>query len=364
MEFGIFFVLESPDGDYKRAYDEMLGQVEYAEELGFDTVWLAEHHSSAYGSIPNPAIAMAAIAERTKKIKIGSLISVLPLGNPIRIAEDYAMADIISGGRLQFGVGRGYQPSEFRQLGVSMEDTRERFKEELEIITGLWTQDNFSYEGKFYQLEDVTLIPKPIQSPPPIYVASISPQTFDLVANMGLNLAATPTLSTLDELKLQLKEAREILIQKGMNPEDIDFPVNLQMHVGDNAEAVFEKAEKYFEWYFNYVPQLVPGGMVPKTAKQEDVAKSYEAYADVVKNMTSISYDQLRKAGTIHVDGPQALIEEIEDMQEKFGLKQLSTWHRIGGMSDKLVRESMERLAKDVIPYFKKKEAKKKSRIL
>ncbi len=180
---------------------------------------------------------------------------------------------------------------------------------------------------------------------------------------MGLNLAATPTLSTLDELKGQLKEARETLIQKGIKPEDIDFPINLQMHVADNADVAFEKTEKYFEWYFNMVPQLVPGGMVPKTSKDgkpERVAKSYEAYEEVVKNMTSISYDQLRQAGTIHVDGPQALIEEIEDMQETFGLKQLSCWHRIGGMSDKLVRESMERMAKDVIPYFKKKEAKQK----
>ena len=138
MEFGIFYVLEAPDGDYKKGYDEMIGQIEYAEELGFDAVWLAEHHSSAYGSIPSPQVALAAIAERTKKIKIGSLISVLPLGNPIRIAEDYAMVDILSNGRLQFGVGRGYQPGEFEMLGVDMKDTRGRFKEELEIIKGLW----------------------------------------------------------------------------------------------------------------------------------------------------------------------------------------------------------------------------------
>ncbi|WP_085991183.1 LLM class flavin-dependent oxidoreductase [Oceanobacillus senegalensis] len=355
MEFGMFYVLESTDGEYKRIYDEMLGQIEFSEELGFDSVWLAEHHSTSYGSMPNPAVAMAAIAERTKRIKIGSLISVLPLGNPIRIAEDYAMADIISGGRLQFGVGRGYQPTEFKQLGVSMEDTRARFKEELEIITGLWTQDNFSYDGNFYQLEDVTLIPKPIQSPPPIYVASISPQTFDLVANMGLNLTATPTLSTLDELKVQLKDARETLIQKGMKPEDIDFPINLQMHVADNAEVAFERTQEYFDWYFNRVTSLVPGGDGKKAAK------SYEAFEEVAKGMSSITFDQLRAAGTIHVDGPQALIEEIEEMQEAFGLKQLSCWHRIGGMSDKLVRESMERMATDVIPYFKKKEAKQKA---
>lgn len=165
MEFGMFYVLESPDGDFKRAYDEMLGQVEYAEELGYDTIWLAEHHTSAYGSIPNPAVAMAAIAERTKKMKIGSLISVLPLHNPISIAEDYAMVDVMSGGRLLFGVGRGYQPQEFKHFGVDMAETRERFKEELDIILGLWTNESFSYNGKFYQLDNVSIRPKPIQKP-------------------------------------------------------------------------------------------------------------------------------------------------------------------------------------------------------
>ena len=357
MEFGIFYVLEAPDGDYKKGYDEMMGQIEYAEELGFDAVWLAEHHSSAYGSIPSPQVALAAIAERTKKIKIGSLISVLPLGNPIRIAEDYAMVDILSNGRLQFGVGRGYQPGEFEMLGVDMKDTRGRFKEELEIIKGLWTNDSFSYDGKYYQLDEVSIKPRPIQSPPPIYVASISPETFDLVADMGLNIAATPTLSTLDELKIQLQDARKILIQKGMKPEDINFPINLQVHVAENAEVAYERTGKYFEWYFDFVPKLVPGG------KGEKAEKSYESYEEVVKNMSNVTFNQAREAGTIHVDGSQALIAEIEDMQEKFGLKHLSTWHRVGGMSDKLVRESMERMAKDVIPYFKEKEAKKKEKV-
>ncbi|SFD43425.1 Flavin-dependent oxidoreductase, luciferase family (includes alkanesulfonate monooxygenase SsuD and methylene tetrahydromethanopterin reductase) [Lentibacillus persicus] len=354
MEFGMFYVLESPDGDFKRAYDEMLGQIEYAEELGFDSVWLAEHHSTAYGSMANPAVAMAAIAERTKKMKIGTLISVLPLNNPIRIAEDYAMADIISGGRLQFGVGRGYQPTEFKQLGVSMEDTRARFKEELEIITGLWKHKNFSYDGKFYQLDNVTLRPRPIQPEPPIYVASISPETFEIVADMGLNITATPTLGTLEDVKGQLKDARAALIEKGMKPENIDFPVNLQMHVADNAEVAYERTKDYFNWYFKEVGALVPGadGKAPK---------SYESWDAVAENLSSITFDQMREGGVIHVDGPQKLIEEIEGMQEAFGLKQLSCWHRVGGMSDKLVRESMERMAKDVIPYFKKKEAKQKA---
>ena len=106
MKFGIFLIASSPNRDHKRDYDEMLEQAEYAEALGYDSIWVAEHHS-AYGSISSPAVLLAAIAQRTKRIRIGSSISVLPFQNPVRTAEEYAMVDVLSGGRLNFGVGRG-----------------------------------------------------------------------------------------------------------------------------------------------------------------------------------------------------------------------------------------------------------------
>lgn len=172
---------------------------------------------------------------------------------------------------------------------------------------------------------------------------------------MGLNITATPTLGTLDDLIVQLKDAREKLIERGMKPEDIDFPINLQMYVDDNAEVAYEKTKEYFDWYFEIVGKIVPG------ASGDKAVKSYEEWEQVAKNLSATTFESLRQGGNIHVDGPQALIETIEKMQEAFGLKQLSCWMRVGGMSDKLVRSSMERLATDVIPYFKKKAAKVKS---
>ena len=143
MKFGVFFVCESPDRDFKRAYDEMLEQIDYAEHLGFDTVWLAEHHGSTYGSMPSGAVMAAAVAQRTKFIRIGLAVSILPFNNPVRIAEDYAMVDVLSGGRLDFGVGRGYQPSEYAMLGLAdkQAQSREIFQESLDILIGLWTHD-------------------------------------------------------------------------------------------------------------------------------------------------------------------------------------------------------------------------------
>lgn len=131
MKFGIFYVLECPDHDFTRAYREMLEQISYAEKLGFDEVWLAEHHGSDYGSMPSPQVAAAAIAERTERMRIGIAVSNLTFDWPVRIAEDYAMVDVLSGGRLDFGVGRGYQPQEFRNMGVGniQGESREVFVE-------------------------------------------------------------------------------------------------------------------------------------------------------------------------------------------------------------------------------------------
>ncbi|MBA3347195.1 MAG: LLM class flavin-dependent oxidoreductase, partial [Actinobacteria bacterium] len=190
MKFGVFFVSETPDDDYKRAYDETLEQIEYAEHLGFDTVWLAEHHGSTYGSMPSGAVMAAAVAQRTTFIRIGLAVNILPFNNPVRMAEDYAMVDVLSNGRLDYGVGRGYQPDEFAMLGLGdrQETSREIFQESLEVITGLWTHEQFSYSGKYYTLDHAELHPRPIQKPhPPVYVAAISPETFGLIAEKGYN---------------------------------------------------------------------------------------------------------------------------------------------------------------------------------
>ena len=219
MKFGMFYVLECPDGDYRRAYKEMLGQVEYAEELGWDSIWLAEHHGSAYGSMPSPQVAAAAIAAITENMRIGLAVSILPFDHPVRVAEDFAMVDCISNGRLDMGVGRGYQPREFKHLGIAglQEKSREIFEENLDILIGLWESEGkpFSYQGTYHQLENVELTPMPVQKPrPPIYVAAISPTTFHLVEKYGLNIMVTPTLMTLDELK-QNRARREEEIGQG-----------------------------------------------------------------------------------------------------------------------------------------------------
>src|SRR5947207_6994266 len=157
-------------------YAHALEEARLADELGFEAVWLAEHHFSSYGVCPWGAVLAAAIARETRRVRIGTSVVVAPFAQPLRIAEEWAMVDILSGGRLEFGIGRGYQPKEFRGLGVSMEKTRERFDEAVEVIRSAWTDERVTFEGEFYQVRDLHDLPRPVQKPhPPLWTAAVSP---------------------------------------------------------------------------------------------------------------------------------------------------------------------------------------------
>ena len=351
MKFGMFYVLESPDEDYRRVWEEMLEQVEYAESVGFDSVWLAEHHGSTYGTMPSPQVAAAAIAARTERMRIGIAVSILPFDHPVRVAEDYAMVDVISGGRLDLGVGRGYQPHEFRMLGLAdrQAQSREIFRESLEVLLGCWRNESFSYSGKHYQFEDVRLIPRPVQDPhPPVYVAAISPESFELVSKLGLRIMVTPTLMNLPDLEKHVLEAKRKLIELGRDPLDIDFPMNWQMHINDSPEQAKADTAQALGWYFSKVMELVPQG--PGTPP------TYERYAELAESFKAqgtVDVEELRNQGIILLDSPEGAVRAIQGLHERIGQQQILCWMRIGGLEHERVLDSIKRFAEEVMPRVK-----------
>lgn len=356
MKFGVFYVLECPDHDFRRAYREMLSQISYAEHLGFDEVWLAEHHGSDYGSMPSPQVAAAAIAERTDRIRIGTAVSNLTFDWPVRVAEDYAMVDVLSGGRLDFGVGRGYQPGEFHNM--SMEDrqdvSREVFSEALEIIRGLWSKragDAFSYHGKHFTIDGADCRPTPLQRPtPPMYVASVSPQTFELAATQGYNLLITPMLMTLPELNQVVVNIKRKLIAAGRDPLSLDFPMKWQIHLADSAAEAVANATGPLTWYYRSVLDLLPRG--------PNVPRTYERYAELVatsEEAGGLTLDGLRESGAVYVGEPAGLVPEIETLHQETGLQHLICWMRFGDLAHEKVLRSLELFAGQVMPQFQGK---------
>src|SRR5438445_3676355 len=174
MKFGILSLLDHylEDKSEEQYYKDFFDEVVAAEELGFEAVWIGEHHFGRY-ICPSPAVVAAAIARSTKKMRIGTAVALLPHHDPLRLAEDYAMVDLLSGGRLDFGVGRGFIKTIYDGFNQSMDESRERFNESLELIELAWRQPSFSFSGKFYQATNVTIIPRPLQKPsPPIFMAA------------------------------------------------------------------------------------------------------------------------------------------------------------------------------------------------
>src|SRR5947207_13468020 len=187
MRFGTFFFFQAPPGHaHADIIHRELEQVEWTEELGFDEVWFTEHHFIDYGLSVDPAALAAAAASRTRRVRIGLAAAILPFHQPLRLAEQMALVDILSKGRLDMGVGRGNRPAEFRGYRVPQHENRERFEEALEILTRAWTQETFAFEGRYYKIPDVRVIPKPVQKPhPTIYQVCVSKESIENTALRG-----------------------------------------------------------------------------------------------------------------------------------------------------------------------------------
>ena len=218
MDFGLFLEFPCREGMAEsQAFSECLGLVDEAESQGVASVWLAEYHFSPISVLSSPITVASAIAARTEQIRIGLGVLLLPLGHPVRLAEDLATLDHISRGRLDFGVGRGTFPDTHDGFNSPFEESRDRFNEYLEVIIKAWTTDQFSFEGKYYNCQDLYVRPKPVQTPhPPIWVGVTSAETFPIVGRMGYPIIINPSrVFALTDLAPYIQKFREAWTDAG-----------------------------------------------------------------------------------------------------------------------------------------------------
>lgn len=202
MKFGTFFFFQWPPGhSAPDVIHRELEQMEWTEELGFDQIWITEHHFIDYGLSVDPPLLAASAASRTKRVRIGLAAAILPFQYPIRLAEQLALVDIISNGRLDVGVGRGNRPAEFAGYGVPQVENRERFQEVRDIMIKAWTEETVSYDGKFHQFSNVRVIPKPLQQPhPPLYAVCSGPETIQATGRQAIPMLNSVLHGTTEKL--------------------------------------------------------------------------------------------------------------------------------------------------------------------
>src|SRR5260370_19579933 len=202
MEFGYFTLSDNHYENNRRSANQVvtdiLDEAVYAEEVGLNSAWIGEHHFSSLGVLSCPDLVLAHVAARTKRIRLAPAVTVLPLHHPIRVAEQWATLDLLSGGRVDFAAGRGYDRREYQPFHVSFEDNQGIFAEGMEVVRKLWSADKpLSHHGKHYNFDHVGITPKPLQRPLPAYVASFSRPSIELAARLGCGLVVAPFAAAL-----------------------------------------------------------------------------------------------------------------------------------------------------------------------
>ena len=334
MKFGVFYQLPCADEQSPaQRYQDTIGQVQLADELGFDAAWLAElHFNRRFSVMPAPMVIGAAMAQTTSRIRIGTAVHLVPLHQPIRLAEEAAALDVLSGGRSIFGIGRGAIPAHFQGYGVDQEDARERFLEGLEMVLGMWEHDDFSYRGKHFQAEGITVSPKPVQRPhPPVYIASNSPDTFNLVGELGHNILVAPTIVTVQGALSGLETYRSELEKNGHDPAAREVNVTVHVNVAEDESRARSGFEKTIN---NYLGTLRSGsGRGSARAQTLDYETVLDEYAAV---------------GT-----PEQVSEKLDRFRERYGPDGFICWFNTGGMiPHEDVQHSMQLFAENVMPNF------------
>ena len=355
MHLGLVMECDYREGATQHeAFDEVFAQVDIAESMGIDGVWLAERHFASPDSgaaIPSiaaaPLIMASAIAARTERLRIGIAVNVLPLSNPVRLAEEAATVDNISHGRLEFVVGRSAFARAYEGFGVPYEQSRERFQECLDIVISAWTNEKFSYEGKYHKFDNVGVVPKPYQKPhPPIRIAAASPGTFPHLGSIGYPIFIGLRDLTLSELAQQVGTYRRAWREAG-HPGNGDVLLRMPVYVSKSAELAYSEPKASTMSLFRRLAQTYIRSSEGAT---DDAARER---AERGQRLYEASYDDLLRDRLAH-GTPEAVMEQIRHIQDELQLSGVIAEMNTGGtIPREKVLDSLTLFAEKVVPAFR-----------
>ncbi len=353
MRFSTFFFFQAPPGhDHADIIRRELEQVEWSEELGYDEVWFTEHHFIDYGLSVDPATLAAAAASRTRRVRIGLAAAILPFHHPLRLAEQMALVDILSGGRLDVGVGRGNRPAEFAGYRVPQTESRERFDEVVEILQLAWTRDRFTYDGRFYAFDDVRVIPKPVQKPhPPLYQVCVTKDGIENTALRGWPMLNSVLFGPVDQLVANRDTYTKALQKAGRTEAEIatllaNWGVSRQIYVADTDARALDEARAAELWYQESFRRFVVPDRIEDA--HPSLQPGFRAMAD---RLATITWEGLVRE-TLAFGSPDTVARHIEQMRS-LGVGHVLCWMNFGGLPQERIRRSMELFAREVMPRFR-----------
>ena len=337
-----------------RLYNRYLDELIYAEELGFDGVCMNEHHQNAYGNMPSPNLVAFALARETENLRLVVLGNALPLYDPPqRVAEEYAMIDVVSGGRLTAGLVIGGGP-EYYSFGVNPATARERFREALDLVVQAWTRPGpFEFEGDHYSYRYVNPWPRPLQRPhPPIWIpGGGSIETIEYVAQRRYAFMGIPYFSTRVFKKNfdDFREACERVAGYTAHPEQLGLLLPVYVSTSD-AQARAEYEEHV--WYF--ARRLLNGIFTQPPGYQS--ARSMARVATTARDFIAFAkdWDQVVEEGYVVCGSPETVRQRLAEMCETLGMGNLLALLQLGGLSAELTKQNQELFASEVMPFLRK----------
>src|SRR5216110_1907620 len=349
MDFGIFMEFEiRRGGDQASAFREGFDLVDAAEAWGLDGVWLGEMHFTPTRSVlAAPIVVASSIATRTKRLRIGMAVQVLPLNNPLRIAEEAATVDHISEGRFDFGIGRSGFPRVYDMYGIPYAESQARFREALEIILEAWKGEPFSYAGKFYRFENATVSPRPYQLPhPPLRMAANSAETFSFVGRAGLPLFVGLRDLDVPELRVHLEAYRTAWRDAGHAGQG-DVCLRIPIYAGTTEKEAREEPYENITYFFRRHAELTRSGL-----GRADTGPAERRRARV-EQLDQLSYEEILET-RVAFGTAAALVDRLARLREELGLTGIVAELNPGGLlSMDHMRRTLRILTREVIPSLK-----------
>jgi alkanesulfonate monooxygenase SsuD/methylene tetrahydromethanopterin reductase-like flavin-dependent oxidoreductase (luciferase family) len=349
VEFGSFMEFHTrPGASQAQAFDESLAHVDMAENLGLDGIWLAESHFSPERSLASsPLIIAAAVAGRTSQIKIGTAVLVLPLGNPLRIAEEAASLDHLSKGRFEFGIGRSGLPGSYEGYNISYAESRERFFEALEVITRAWTNESFSYQGKYYSYHDVSLVPRPFQEPhPPIRIAATSDESFETFGRMGYPIFIGVRGLGVTRVAEQVRSYEKAWAEGG-HTGPVDISLRVPVYVAPTKEeAINEPDESFMRQFQRLGRQLTSSTENPGSDSKTERSRRGQGLSEV-------TWEQALRE-KLAVGTPEMVVDRLLELRETLHLSGVVAEFNAGELIPReRVSQSLRLFCEEVAPAFR-----------
>ena len=362
MRFGLFCLLQRPGVSFTRLFDEYLDEIVHAEHLGFDEAWFAEHHFANGAISPVPNLFAAALSQRTSRIRLGNMINVLPFHHPVQLAEQLAVLDHLTHGRLNVGLGKGSRRTEWQRFGLTPEQVNEMFYESFEIIQGLWASEPFSYHGKHYHLENIRLRPGVFQQPhPPLFTAVAHQTSVIWAAQHGLGIAEhyTSTAEAKEHFQLyrQTQAAANRFNQPALHPrlfrEIYVAPTDAQARA--EAEPALWDHWRFIDDQLCYEQPYDEHLLDHAEPLTDDIFRRATSNLPIVGPRT---YDELSELGLTIIGSPETVAQCLLEQAQVLNLETFVGVFAFGRLTHEQAMRSLDLFAHEVMPVLNKDTAR------